>query len=286
MKKQESKKINPKQRQSRPGIESKMKPVPETEPHEFRKGKLHNKVALITGGDSGIGKATALLFAKEGALLSIAYLNEVSDAKATKEEIEANGGKCYLIKGDLSREAHCKNVIEKTIRTYGKLDIVVNNAALHWEAESIEDITTRQLLKTFQTDFFAYFWIVKYAVPHLSKGSSIINTTSVTAYQGSPKLIDYSAAKGAIVSFTRSLAMNLIEKGIRVNGVAPGPIWTPLIVSTFDAKKVSEFGIDVPMKRPGMPDEVAPCFLFLASDDATYINGQILHPNGGEIING
>jgi len=286
MKKQEKKKINPKQKQPRPGVESKMKPVPQTEPQEFTKGKLYNKVALITGGDSGIGKATALLFAKEGAMVSIAYLSEDNDAKATRDEIISKGGKCYLIKGDLSRENHCKNVIAKTIKQFGKLDIVINNAALHWETDSMEDITTRQLLKTFHTDFFAYFWIVKYALPHLKKGSSIVNTTSVTAYRGSPKLIDYSAAKGAIVSFTRSLAMNLIKKGIRVNGVAPGPIWTPLIVSTFDAKKVSEFGSDVPMKRPGMPDEVAPCFLFLASEDASYINGQILHPNGGEIING
>lgn len=286
MKKQMTQKERPEQHQKRPGQESKMKPVPETKPQNYHNGKLEGKVALITGGDSGIGKAVALLFSKEGAQISIAYLNEVSDAEATRDEIEASGGQCYLIKGDLSRESHCKLVVEKTVRHFGKIDILINNAALHWESESLEDISTKQLLKTFHNDFFSYFWMAKYTLPFLKTGASIVNTTSVTAYRGSPKLIDYSAAKGAIVSFTRSLALNLMDKGIRVNAVAPGPIWTPLIVSSFDRKKVSQFGSDAPMKRAGMPDEVAPCYLFLASEDSSYISGQVLHPNGGEIING
>ena len=286
MKKESKNKIRPEQHQKRPGKESKMKPVPDTQPEISTAKKLNKKVALITGGDSGIGKAAALLFAKEGAEISIAYLSETDDAKATAEEISSFGKKCYLIKGDLSKEAHCKKVIEKTIRHFGRLDIVVNNAGLHWESDSIEAIDTPQLLKTFYNDFFSYFWITKYAVPFLKKGACIINTASVTAYRGSPKLIDYSAAKGAIVSFTRSMALNLMKKGIRVNAVAPGPIWTPLIASSFDPKKVSEFGRDSPMGRAGMPDEVAPCYLFLASEDASYISGQVLHPNGGEIING
>lgn len=286
MKKQTNKKQRPEQHQKRPGKEKKMKPVPVTSPQHDENGKLKGKVVLITGGDSGIGKAVALLFSKEGARISIAYLNEIEDAKTTKDEIEALGGDCYLMKGDLSRESHCKLVIEKTIKHFGKIDVLINNAALHWESKSIEEISTKQLLKTFHNDFFSYFWVTKYAMPFLKKGANIINTTSVTAYRGSPKLIDYSAAKGAIVAFTRSMALNLMDKGIRVNAVAPGPIWTPLIASSFDKKKVSEFGSDAPMKRAGMPDEVAPCYLFLASDDASYITGQVLHPNGGEIING
>jgi len=286
MKKGSKSKIRPEQHQQRPGKESEMKPVPDTHPEAFPLKKLSNKVALITGGDSGIGKAVALLFAKEGAEISIAYLSETDDAKATADGISSFGKDCYLIKGDLSKEAHCKRVIEKTVKHFGKLDIVVNNAGLHWESDSIEAIDTPQLLKTFYNDFFSYFWITKYAMPYLKKGACIINTASVTAYRGSPKLIDYSAAKGAIVSFTRSMALNLMKKGIRVNAVAPGPIWTPLITSSFSPKKVSEFGSDSPMGRAGMPDEVAPCYLFLASEDASYISGQVLHPNGGEIING
>lgn len=279
--------VRPKQSQNRPGMESTMIPVPETAPISYPKhGKLHNKVALITGGDSGIGKATALLFAKEGADIVIAYLSETKDAKQTKKEVEAYSRQCILIKGDLGKENHCKKVIEKTIKELGKIDILINNAALHWESESIEDISTDQLLKTFYNNFFSCFWITKFAIPYLKKGSTIINTSSVTAYRGSPKLIDYSASKGAIISFTRSLSANLVDKGIRVNAVAPGPIWTPLIVSSFDPEKNSEFGSDSPMKRAGMPNEVAPCFLFLACEDSRYISGQVLHPNGGEIING
>ena len=287
MQKQTKKKIRPQQKQQRPGLEKNMDPIPETDPIKYPKeGKLKNKVALITGGDSGIGKATALLFAKEGADIIIAYLSETKDAKQTQKEVETYSRKCTLIKGDLGKENHCKKVIETAIKNHKKIDIIVNNAGLHWEAESIEDISTEQLSKTFQNNFFSYFWITKYAMPYLKKGASIINTSSVTAYRGSPKLIDYSATKGAIISFTRSLSANLIEKGIRVNAVAPGPIWTPLISSSFKPKKNSEFGSDSPMKRAGMPNEVAPSFLFLATDDSSFISGQVLHPNGGEIVNG
>ena len=287
MEKQTKKKIRPEQKQPRPGLEKNMVPIPETDPIKYPKeGKLKNKVALITGGDSGIGKATALLFAKEGADILIAYLNETKDAKQTQKEVEAFSRKCTLIKGDLGKESHCKKVIETAIKKHKKIDIIVNNAGLHWEAESIENISTEQLLKTFQNNFFSYFWITKYAMPYLEKGASIINTTSVTAYRGSPQLIDYASTKGAIVAFTRSLSANLIDKGIRVNAVAPGPIWTPLIASSFDKEKNSEFGSDSPMKRAGMPNEVAPCFLFLATDDSSFISGQVLHPNGGEIVNG
>lgn len=286
MKKESPKKIRPSQTQKRPGKEKNMIPVPESDPKEYPHGKLANKVAFISGGDSGIGKAVALLFAKEGADVAISYLSEDQDAMQTREEVEAFGSTCLLIKGDLGKENNCKKAISKTISAYKKLDILVNNAGLHWEAASIEKISSEQLLKTFHSNFFSYFWITKYAMPFLKKGSCIINTASVTAYRGSPKLIDYAATKGAIVAFTRSLATNLIEKGVRVNAVAPGPIWTPLIASSFDKKKVATFGSDAPMKRAGMPNEVAPCYLFLASNEASYISGQVLHPNGGEIING
>jgi NAD(P)-dependent dehydrogenase (short-subunit alcohol dehydrogenase family) len=285
-------KANPKknlrkpQSQRRPGKELTMDPLPESAPMPDFMGKLKGKNALITGGDSGIGKAVAILFAKEGANVAISYLNETEDAKATKAEVEAFGRKCYLFPGDLSKEATCRRVVDGAVKKLGGIDILVNNAALHWEQKSIEDITTEQLVRTFASNFYSYFWISKFALKHLHAGAAIINTTSVTAYRGSAALIDYASTKGAIVSFTRSLAASLVEKGIRVNGVAPGPIWTPLITSTFDKKKVAQFGSDVPMKRAGEPNEVAPCFLFLASDDANYMTGQVLHPNGGEIVNG
>ena len=254
-----------------------------------RKGsdKLKGKVALITGGDSGIGKAVAILFAKEGADIAIAYLNEHTDAKDTKVIIEDRyNRKCLLIPGDLSKESHCKTVIKKMASEYKRIDILVNNAALHYENKSLADLTTKELTKTFGTNIFSYFWLTREALPYMKKGSCIINTASVTAYRGSGGLIDYASTKGAIVSFTRSLSANLVKKGIRVNGVAPGPIWTPLIVSSFKGKRVAEFGSDVPMGRAGEPAEVAPSYLFLASDDAGYITGQFIHPNGGEIING
>ena len=287
MDKNPKRKIRPLQKQKRPGKQSKLMPVSKTQPKKYDvAGKLAGKICLITGGDSGIGKAVALLFAKEGASIAIAYLSEDQDALQTQMEIEALGQTCFLFKSDLAKEANCKKIIDKIVKRFGKLDILINNAALHWEADSIEDITTEQLMKTFHSNYFSYFWITKYAMKYLKKGSCIINTTSVTAYRGSPKLLDYASTKGAIVSFTRSLASNLVDKGIRVNAVAPGPIWTPLIASSFDKTKVSEFGSNSPMKRAGMPNEVAPCFLFLACDDSSYITGQVLHPNGGEIING
>lgn len=287
MQKQNKEKIRPPQQQQRPGLEKKMNPIPDTDPIDYPDGgKLKNKVAIITGGDSGIGKAVALLFAKEGADVVIAYLSASEDAKETKNKVESYNVKCKIIKADLSKENQCKKVIDQTIASFGKIDILVNNAALHWEAKSIEDISTDQLVRVFQNNFFSYFWTTKYALKHLKKGSCIINTASVTAYRGSPELIDYAATKGAIVSFTRSLSTNLMDKGIRVNAVAPGPIWTPLIASSFESKKNSEFGSDSPMKRAGMPNEVAPSFLFLASQDSSFISGQVLHPNGGEIVNG
>lgn len=286
MQKKTARAVRPPQSQNKPGTEKKMNPVPESEPVKQSGGKLQGKVAIITGGDSGIGKATAILFAQEGCDVVIPYLSETSDAKDTQTEVEQLGQKCILIKGDLGKENHCKKVIDKAISEFGKLDILVNNAANHWESKSLEDITTEQLMKTFHSNVFSVFWLTKFALKHLKKGGSIINTVSVTAYRGSGHLIDYASTKGAVLAFTRSLSANLAEKGIRVNAVAPGPIWTPLIASTFSKKKVSEFGSDTPMKRAGQPNEVATCFLFLASEDSSYITGQVLHPNGGEIVNG
>lgn len=278
------KKVRPLQSQRRPGQEYAMKPVPESQPIKQEK-KLDGKVALITGGDSGIGKAVALLFALHGADVAIAYLSETEDAKTTQKEVRDLGQECLLMKGDLSKENNCKKAVDKTIEKFSKLDILVNNVALHWEADGIEKITTEQLERTFYNNVFSYFWVTKYAMPYLKAGSVIINTSSVTAFRGSGHLIDYSATKGAIMGFTRSLAQNLVDKKIRVNAVAPGPIWTPLSASTYDEKKVSVFGTDVPMGRAGQPNEVAPSYLFLASDDASYITGQCIHPNGGEIVN-
>lgn len=289
MQKGSSKKaLRPRQRQVRPGQEEKMKPLPVFDyPGIKGNHKLKNKVALITGGDSGIGKAVAVLFAKEGATIAIAYLSEDKDAKETRNYIEENYGKrCLLIKADLSRENNCVNAVKKTIRQYGRIDILVNNAAIHYENESLEKLSSKELIKTFETNIFSFFWITKAALPYLQKGSCIINSSSVTAYRGSGSLIDYASTKGAIVAFTRSLSSNLAKKGIRVNGVAPGPIWTPLIPSSFKSKKVAQHGSDVPLKRAGEPVEIAPSYLFLASNDSSYMTGQFLHPNGGEIING
>lgn len=286
--KPEAKPINPPQTQNQqPGLESEMKPAPRAEDHSHTgTGKLKGKVALITGGDSGIGRAVAILFAKEGANIAIAYLNEHNDAEETKRQVEQEGRKAILLPGDIGDEGFCQTIVERTAKELGGLDILINNAAEQHPQESITDITSDQLLRTFKTNIFSMFYLVKAAMKHLKKGSVIINTTSITAYRGSPQLLDYSATKGAIVAFTRSLSGSLIEKGIRVNGVAPGPIWTPLIPSTFDAQKVAEFGSDTPMQRPGQPEEVAHCFLFLASDDSSYLAGQVLHPNGGTVING
>ena len=264
-----------------------MSPTPDTTPKENSCNKMKDKILFITGADSGIGKACALLFAKEGADVAIVYLNEHDDANDTKKKIEGYGRKCLLIPGDLRRENFCKKAIDKAIKEFGKIDVLINNAGTQTEQESFEDIKTEDMIKTFETNIFSMFWITKAALPHMKKGSAIINTTSVTAYHGHPQLIDYASTKGAIVAFTRSLSNNLVSKGIRVNAVAPGPIWTPLITATFPPKKIQKHGSGTPMQRGGQPAEVAPCYLFLAcNDDSSYISGQVLHPNGGEIVNG
>ncbi|WP_373604857.1 SDR family oxidoreductase [Fredinandcohnia onubensis] len=288
MSKSQGKNILPPQHQNQqPGTETEMVPRPVSEDHSYQgSNKLANKVAIITGGDSGIGKAVAIHYAKEGANVVIVYLNEHEDAKETKRQVEEEGQKCLLLSGDIGNEEFCKEIVKKTIDTFGQLDILVNNAAEQHPQKSISAITAEQLEKTFRTNIFSYFYLTKAALPHLKQGSSIINTASVTAYKGNEQLVDYSATKGAVVSFTRSLSMQLVGKGIRVNGVAPGPIWTPLIPSTFTSDQVAKFGSTTPMKRPGQPEEVAPCYIFLASDDASYMSGQILHVNGGEIVNG
>jgi NAD(P)-dependent dehydrogenase (short-subunit alcohol dehydrogenase family) len=278
--------LQPPQTQNAPGVESQMTPKPQADDEKYRgSGKLENKIALITGGDSGIGRAVAIAFAKEGADVAILYLNEHEDAKETKNLVEKYGRRAVAIAGDIGEESFCQNAIQQTVDEFGKLDILVNNAAEQHPQENIEDISQEQLEKTFRTNIFSMFFMTKAALKHLRKGSAIINTTSVTAYKGSPQLLDYSSTKGAIVAFTRSLSQNLIQKGIRVNAVAPGPIWTPLIPSTFPKEKVASFGKQVPMQRPGQPEEVAPSYVFLASNDASYISGQVLHPNGGEIVN-
>jgi NAD(P)-dependent dehydrogenase (short-subunit alcohol dehydrogenase family) len=278
----------PPQRQSKqPGREKEMTPKPEAEtPHQVGTGKLDGKVAIITGGDSGIGRAVAIAFAKEGAKVAIVYLNEHDDAKETESLVHKEGGECLLIAGDIGKEEFCKKVVKKTVDEFGGLDILVNNAAEQHPTEDLEKISEKQLERTFRTNIFAMFFLTKAALPLLKKGSAIINTSSVTAYRGSEHLMDYAATKGAIVAFTRSLAKNLAGKEIRVNGVAPGPVWTPLIPSTFSKKEVEEFGTDVPLGRPGEPSEIAPCYVFLATEDSSYMTGQMLHPNGGEIING
>lgn len=274
-----------KKQNKQPGIEHTMRPKPQVNAKKTSQ-KLKNKVAIITGGDSGIGHAVALSFAKEGADVVIVYLNEHKDAKHTKKEIENIGRQCLLIAGNISKENVCKNVVKKTIKQFGKVDILVNNAAEQHPQDSIEKITAKQLVKTFSTNLFSFFYMIKAVLPHLKKGSAIINTASITSYKGSDHLIDYSATKGAIVALTRSLSNSLIKKGIRVNGVAPGPVWTPLIVASFSKKHIKEFGKNVPMGRPGQPEEIAPCYVFLASSEASYMSGQILHPNGGVVVNG
>jgi len=280
-----SRKIRKQQQQPRPGMQSRMTPSPDSETGFAGSGKLNGKVALITGGDSGIGRAVAVLFAKEGARIAIAYLSEHRDAEDTREMVEQYS-ECLLIPGDLSKENHCKKMVRRVVKKFDKIDILVNNAGLHFESKKLEDISSEQLIKTFSTNVFSFFWVTREALPYMKKGSSIINTSSVTAYRGSDTLIDYASTKGAIVSFTRSLSSNLSKRKIRVNGVAPGPIWTPLIASSFKPEKISKFGSDVPLERAGQPAEVAPAYLFLASEDAAYITGQFIHPNGGEIVNG
>ncbi|MES2765390.1 MAG: SDR family oxidoreductase [Bacteroidota bacterium] len=280
--------VNPPQHQAdKPGKESKMTPAPIADDPKYKgSGKLNKKVAIITGGDSGIGRAVAIAYAKEGADIAIIYLNEHKDARETREMVKEYGGQCIMIAGDIGNEQFCKDAVEEVFKTFKRLDILVNNAAEQTPQEDFLKITARQLEDTFKTNIFSMFYLTKAALKRMKKGAAIINTSSVTAYRGSAHLVDYASTKGAIVAFTRSLSQNLAEKGIRVNGVAPGPIWTPLIPSTFPKKHVATFGSDVPMKRPGQPEEVAPSFVFLAADDSSYMTGQFLHPNGGEIING
>jgi NAD(P)-dependent dehydrogenase (short-subunit alcohol dehydrogenase family) len=278
---------SPQKQKNQPGKEYLMRPEPEFENPAYKaSGKLIGKSAIITGGDSGIGKAAAIAFAKEGCNVTIIYFNEHTDAKNTREIIEKTGQQCFLINGDISKESFCRSAVKKTMKQFGKIDILVNNSAVQYPAESITQISAAQLEKTFRTNIFSMFYLTKHALPYLKEGSAIINTTSVTAYRGSENLIDYASTKGAIVSFTRSLSSSLSKKKIRVNGVAPGPIWTPLIPASFSSSHVESFGSDVPLGRAGQPYEVAPCFVFLASEDSSYMTGQILHPNGGEIVNG
>lgn len=277
----------PPQQQNKPGIESLMTPRPIFDNPKYKPaGKLMNKVALITGGDSGIGRAVAVTFAKEGADISISYLNEHSDAEETKFYVEKYGGRCITIPGDIGYEQPRQEAVMRTIHHFGRIDILVNNAGVLYVRNSLLDIDSNQRASTFHTNVFSQFILTKAALPYMKSGSSIINTTSISAYLGNKDSIDYSASKGAIVSFTRSLSLSLASQGIRVNGVAPGPIWTPLIPSSLPPEQIATFGDNVPMKRAGQPFEVAPAYVFLASDDASYISGQILHVNGGEIVNG
>jgi NAD(P)-dependent dehydrogenase (short-subunit alcohol dehydrogenase family) len=270
-----------------PGREDSMHPKPEyIKPSYKPSGKLLGKTALITGGDSGIGRAISVHYAREGADIAIVYYDEDKDARETKRLVQAEGRKCHLIKGDVRDSAFCKQAVEETVRQLGKLNILVNNAGMQQPQDDIRKITDTQLDDTFKTNIYAYFHFASAALDHLHKGDCIINTSSVTAYRSSPSLVDYSSTKGAIVTFTRSLSTNLAKKNIRVNAVAPGPVWTPLIVSTFDKEKIKSFGKDVPLQRPGQPSELGPAYVFLASDDASYITGQVLHVNGGEVING
>jgi NAD(P)-dependent dehydrogenase (short-subunit alcohol dehydrogenase family) len=270
-----------------PGLESEMRPKPQAKNPDYRgSGKLQDKVALITGGDSGIGRAVAIAYAREGADVAIAYYNEHDDAAETAKLVKAEGRRCLTVAGDIGDEQFCHDLVAQTVKEFDRLDILVNNAAEQHPQTSLEDISAEQMQRTFRTNIFSFFYVTKAALKHLPEGGTIINTSSVTAYRGSHHLIDYAATKGAIVAFTRSLAQSLAEKGIRVNGVAPGPIWTPLIPASFPADKVETFGSDVPLGRAGQPEEVAPSYVFLAADDSSYMTGQFLHPNGGEIING
>ncbi|MFZ5658451.1 MAG: SDR family oxidoreductase [Pseudomonadota bacterium] len=277
----------PPQQQEPPGRESDMMPRPRADDSQYRgSGKLANKAALITGGDSGIGRAVAIAFAKEGADVAIVYLSEHGDAEESKRLVEQQGRRCITIAGDAGDEGFCRQAVQQTLDAFGRLDVLVNNAAEQHPQKRLEDISAEQLEKTFRTNIFSYFFMTKAALPHLKAGAAIVNTTSVTAYKGSPELLDYSATKGAIVAFTRSLSQSLADQGIRVNAVAPGPIWTPLIPSTFPPEKVESFGKNVPLGRAGQPEEIAPSYVFLASDDASYMTGQVLHPNGGTVVNG
>lgn len=277
----------PQHQSTQPGSEAAMMPHPDSFMENYKAaGKLEGKIALITGGDSGIGRAVAIAYAKEGADVAIVYLEEDDDAAVTADKIAAEGRECLKIRGDIREKAFCESAVRKTLEKLGGLNILVNNAAEQHVCKKLEDITEEQLKETFGTNIFGAFFMTQAALPHLEKGDVIINTTSITAYQGHEVLIDYSATKGAILTFTRSLSQSLVGKGIRVNAVAPGPIWTPLIPSSFGAADVMTFGENAPMSRPGQPDEVAPSYVFLACSDSSYMTGQVLHPNGGSVVNG
>lgn len=279
--------LPPQHQDQQPGSEEQMHPEPLYIRATYRgAGKLEGKVAIITGADSGIGRAVAVHFAEEGADIVLLYLNEHEDAELTRQEIEKRGRQVLVQAGDAASEGFCRKVVELTMAKWGRIDVLVNNAGEQHPQESLEDISERQWEKTFRTNIFAMFQLTKAVLPHLGEGAAIVNTTSITGYKGNPTLLDYSSTKGAITSFTRSLALNLAKRGIRVNGVAPGPIWTPLIPSTFGADKVAHFGADTPLGRPGQPAEVAPAFVYLASEDASYVSGQVLHVNGGTVVNG
>ena len=269
-----------------PGIEAVMSPKPIYFKEKAKGGdKLINKIALITGGDSGIGRAIACAYAQEGADVVVHYLNEEEDAAKTKQVVEQLGRKCWLFAANLQEYSSCEKLVAQVLKQCGNIDILINNIAEQHPQDRIEDISCEQMEQTFKTNFFSYFYMIKACLPHLAKGAVIINTTSVTAYKGSDHLIDYSCTKGAIIALTRSLSQNLVSKGIRVNAVAPGPVWTPLIPASFSQEEVDAFGQNTPMKRPGQPVEIAPAYVFLAADDSSYMTGQVLHPNGGVIVN-
>ncbi len=270
-----------------PGHESELEPKPEWQPRYPGSGRLAGKVAIVTGADSGIGRAIAALYAREGADVAIVYLLEQDDAAETQRIVESEGRRAITIQADVGSKKMCDRAVEQTIEAFGRLDVLVNNAGEQHPDKDIRDITEQQLQRTFQTNIFGMFYMVQAALPHLASGAAIVNCTSVTMYQGAKELLDYSSTKGAITAFTRSLSENLIEKGIRVNAVAPGPIWTPLNpMGGASPEKLATFGESTPMGRPGQPNEVAPAFLFLACEDSSYMSGQVLHPNGGTIVNG
>ena len=276
----------PPQKQNRqPGRESEMRPEPDYMPRFPGTAKLKDQVAIISGGDSGIGRATAIAMAREGAQIAIFYLDEHKDADETLRHVENEGVEAIKIAGDIGDESFCRRAVDETMKRFGRIDILVNNAAEQHEVKEPLEISAEQLERTFRTNVYGMFFLTKAALPHMKKGAAIVNTTSITAYRGHKTLIDYASTKGAIVAFTRSLSQALVDKGIRVNAVAPGPIWTPLIPASFDAEKTGEHGNSAPIERAGQPNEVAPCFVFLASEEASYMTGQVLHPNGGSVLN-
>lgn len=276
----------PKQKQSQPGKETEMVPQPEYIRGNYKgSDKLNGKVALITGGDSGIGRSVAIHFAREGADVAIVYYNEKEDALDTRRLVEKEGRECLVIKGDLTSEKFCRKAVADTVGKFGKLNILVNNAAMQFPEDDLQDISKKHLQLTFETNIYPFFYTTQEAMNHLADGDCIINTASVTAYRGSDHLIDYASTKGAIVAFTRSLASQLADKGIRVNGVAPGPVWTPLIPASFEEEETAKFGQDTPMGRAGQPSEIGPAYVFLACEDSSYMTGQMIHINGGEPVN-